>query len=106
MYSAQGIFQHHFQCKKVHSILYKIRYNETSHNDTENNETENNPTQYYFTENDTQHNETENNETQYDTQQNIKISTLSITKWSLMILIANSQCHYVGESQKAPYAKC
>jgi hypothetical protein len=26
MYSAQGIFQHHFQCKKVHSILTKIRY--------------------------------------------------------------------------------
>jgi hypothetical protein len=26
MYSAQGIFQHHFQCKKVHTILYKIRY--------------------------------------------------------------------------------
>jgi len=24
MYSAQGIFQHHFQCKKVHTILDKI----------------------------------------------------------------------------------
>jgi hypothetical protein len=26
MYSAQAIFQHHFQCKKVHTILDKIRY--------------------------------------------------------------------------------
>jgi hypothetical protein len=26
MYSAQGIFQHHFQCIKVHTILDKIRY--------------------------------------------------------------------------------
>jgi hypothetical protein len=26
MYSAQGIFQHHFQCKKVHTILDKIWY--------------------------------------------------------------------------------
>jgi hypothetical protein len=26
MYSAQGIFQHHFQYKKVHTILDKIWY--------------------------------------------------------------------------------
>ncbi len=26
MYSAQGIFQHHFQCKKVRIMLDKIRY--------------------------------------------------------------------------------
>jgi len=26
MYSTQGIFQHHFQCKKVHTILDKIWY--------------------------------------------------------------------------------
>jgi hypothetical protein len=26
MYSAQGIFQHHFQYKKVHTILDKIQY--------------------------------------------------------------------------------
>ncbi len=26
MYSVQGIFQHHFICKKVHIILDKIRY--------------------------------------------------------------------------------
>jgi len=26
MYSAQGIFQHHFQCIKVHTIMNKIRY--------------------------------------------------------------------------------
>ncbi len=26
MYSVQGIFQHHFQCKKVHTILDKIWY--------------------------------------------------------------------------------
>jgi hypothetical protein len=26
MYSAQGIFQPHFQCKKVHTILNKIQY--------------------------------------------------------------------------------
>jgi hypothetical protein len=26
MYSAQGIFQHHFQCKKVCTIINKIRY--------------------------------------------------------------------------------
>ncbi len=26
MYGTQGIFQHHFQCKKVHTILEKIQY--------------------------------------------------------------------------------
>ncbi len=26
MYSAQGIFRHHFQCKKVRTILHKILY--------------------------------------------------------------------------------
>jgi hypothetical protein len=26
MYSAQGIIQHNFQCKKVHTILDKIQY--------------------------------------------------------------------------------
>jgi hypothetical protein len=26
MYSAQGMFQHHFQCKKVHTLLDKIQY--------------------------------------------------------------------------------
>jgi hypothetical protein len=26
MYTAQGIFQHNFKCKKVHTILDKIRY--------------------------------------------------------------------------------
>ena len=26
VYSVQGIFQHHFQCKKVHTILNKIWY--------------------------------------------------------------------------------
>jgi hypothetical protein len=26
MYSVQGIFQHHFQCKKVRTILNKIQY--------------------------------------------------------------------------------
>ncbi len=26
MYNAQGIFQHHFQCKKVCTILDKIQY--------------------------------------------------------------------------------
>jgi hypothetical protein len=26
MYSVQGIFQHNFQCKKVHTILNKIWY--------------------------------------------------------------------------------
>ncbi len=28
MYSKQGIFQHHFQCKKVCTILDKIQYKE------------------------------------------------------------------------------
>jgi hypothetical protein len=28
MYSAQGIFQHNFQCKKVHTILNKMWYAE------------------------------------------------------------------------------
>ncbi len=31
MYSAQGIFQHHFPCKKVHTILDKIRYTNFIH---------------------------------------------------------------------------
>jgi hypothetical protein len=33
MYNAQGIFQDHFQCKKVCTILDKIRYSLISEND-------------------------------------------------------------------------
>jgi hypothetical protein len=34
MYSAQGIFQHHFQCKKVRTILNKIWYIESRGTDS------------------------------------------------------------------------
>jgi hypothetical protein len=29
MYSVQGIFQHHFQSRKVHTILNKIQYSKS-----------------------------------------------------------------------------